>query len=83
MWNFIRSALFGDGVSSGVSDSQRRRNAASPVVAEIQVLENREVMSASTIHNWNDVLLDAIRAERPAPPAASRAAIIDHIAVTA
>jgi membrane-associated phospholipid phosphatase len=81
MWNLIRSVFFGDGVSSGVSESHRRRNAATPVVAEVQVLENREVMSASTIHNWNDVLLDAIRAERPAPPAASRAMAIVSTAV--
>lgn len=81
MWSVIRSVLFGDGSSSGVSNSRRRRNATCPVLAEIQVLENREVMSASTIHDWNDVLLDAIRAERPAPPIASRAMAIVSTAV--
>ena len=81
MWNVIRSALFGDSVSCGVLSSHRRRNASSPVVAETQVLENREVMSATTIHNWNDELLEAIRTEQLAPPMASRAMAIVSTAV--
>lgn len=81
MWNVIRSVLFGDGVSSVGSDCSRRRQATSPVVAETQTLEAREVMSASTIHDWNEVLLDAIREEQPAPPMASRAMAIVSTAV--
>ncbi len=63
MWNVLRSVIFGDGSSSRFAESRRRQKAISPVVAETQVLENREVMSATTIHNWNDELLEAIRTE--------------------
>ncbi len=81
MWNVLRSVIFGDGSSSRFAESRRRQKAMSPVVAETQVLENREVMSATTIHNWNDELLEAIRTEPMAPPMASRAMAIVSTAV--
>ncbi len=66
----------------GVSKrSARRTKQTSVALVEVQVLESREVMSASTIHEWNDILLDTIRSEKPAPPMASRAMALVSTAV--
>lgn len=77
MWANILESM---GVSCGSTD-RRRKAALATAPAEIQVLENREVMSASTIHYWNDILLDTIRDQKPAPPMASRAMAMVSTAV--
>ena len=64
-----------------VKKSYRRTCHAIVAPAEVQVLESREMLSASTIHDWNDILLDTIRIEKPAPPMASRAMALVSTAV--
>jgi hypothetical protein len=78
MW--AKKLLESMGVSCG-STERRRKSAGATASAEVQVLENREVMSASTIHYWNDILLDTIRDQKPAPPMASRAMAMVSTAV--
>jgi len=45
------------------------------------VLEARQMLSADMVIRWNSVLLDAVRAVQPAPPAGSRAMAIVSLAV--
>ena len=60
-----------------------RRDAYHPTATWIaaEPLENRELLTANSVTDWNEVLLDAIRAEKPAPPIASRAMAIVHTAI--
>ncbi len=44
-------------------------------------LEVRQLMAADMVVQWNEILLDAIREVKPAPPIASRAMAIVHSAV--
>ena len=44
-------------------------------------LEARALMAADTVLEWNDILLDAVRVDRTAPPIASRAMAIVHAAI--
>ena len=64
-----------------VKQSSRRTRHTIVAPAEVQVLESREMLSAITIHDWNDILLDTIRIEKPAPPMASRAMALVSTAV--
>lgn len=52
----------------------QRRNPVEP-------LESRFLMAADAVIEWNDVLLDAIRVQRTAPPYAARNMAIVHTAV--
>jgi hypothetical protein len=62
--------------------NHRRRLSAASGFPEIQPLEIRVLLAAAVeaaaapIHDWNEVLLQTIRAEKPAPPVASRAMAI-------
>ena len=64
------------------SKARRRRLSSDSGFVETQPLEVRMLLaaavdaSAGLIHDWNEVLLQAIRVERPAPPVASRAMAI-------
>lgn len=64
------------------SKVRRRRLSSDSGFVETQPLEVRMLLaaavdaSAGIIHDWNEVLLQAIRVERPAPPVASRAMAI-------
>lgn len=51
---------------------RRRLATKSPIAAGIQLLEDRQLLAAAVVHSWNDITLQAIRDERPAPPMASR-----------
>lgn len=46
-----------------------------------EVLETRQLLTSDAVIEWNNVLLDAIRVDRTAPPAASRAMAIVQTAV--
>ncbi|MEY3176618.1 MAG: Serralysin precursor [Planctomycetota bacterium] len=64
--------------------SARRRRGLRAHVSEaaaIQVLEDRQLLAAAVVHSWNDITLQAIRDERPAPPMASRALAMVSTAV--
>jgi membrane-associated phospholipid phosphatase len=47
----------------------------------LEQLEDRSVPTGDMVLHWNDVLLDAIRADRTAPPMAARHMAIVHAAV--
>jgi hypothetical protein len=47
----------------------------------LEPLEARHLMAGDLVLEWNDVALDAIRAERTAPPIASRALAVVHSAI--
>lgn len=47
----------------------------------VERLENRELLTADSVTAWNELLLDAIRSEHPAPPVASRAMAIVSTAI--
>lgn len=47
----------------------------------IEALENRLVMSADAVVQWNNIALDAIRTEKTAPPIAARDLAILHTAI--
>ena len=44
-------------------------------------LENRQLLAADAVLQWNDVLLDAIRTDKTAPPMAARAMAMVHTAI--
>ncbi|MGV2340146.1 MAG UNVERIFIED_CONTAM: hypothetical protein LVR18_41205 [Planctomycetaceae bacterium] len=47
-------------------NTRRRRNVAkSSHAAQIQSLEDRQLLAAAIVHSWNDVTLQAIRDVRP------------------
>ncbi len=83
----FRNALAGTFQTLSAVREQRRsrgnRRNVQPAATWIcaEPLENRELLSANSVTEWNDVLLDAIRAEKPAPPIASRAMAIVHTAI--
>ncbi|MFM7055744.1 MAG: vanadium-dependent haloperoxidase, partial [Planctomycetota bacterium] len=60
---------------------RRRLTSKSPTAASIQLLEDRQLLAAAVVHSWNDITLQAIRDERPAPPMASRALAMVSTAV--
>lgn len=63
-------------------NTRRRQNVArSPHAAQIQSLEDRQLLAAAIVHSWNDVTLQAIRDVRPAPPMGSRALAMVSTAV--
>jgi len=45
------------------------------------LLENRQLLAADAVLQWNEVLLNAIRTDRTAPPVAARAMAIVHTAI--
>src|SRR5262245_31585998 len=47
----------------------------------VELLEDRVVPSADMVLRWNEVLLDAVRADRTAPPLAARDMAIVHVAI--
>ena len=51
---------------------RRRLTPKSHTAAGIQLLEDRQLLAAAVVHSWNDITLQAIRDEQPAPPQASR-----------
>lgn len=59
----------------------RARRKRSIAREAIQVLETRELLAGDVVLQWNDILLDAIRTDKTAPPAASRAMAMVHTAV--
>ena len=67
--------------------ASHHRNAASPRrgrrdrALTVETLEDRLVLSGDMVLQWNDTLIDAIRADRTPPPQASRAMAIVQTAV--
>lgn len=63
--------------------SRMNRRRVQPVAAwtATERLESRELLTANIVTEWNEVLLDAIRAEKPVPPIAARAMAIVHTAI--
>lgn len=51
------------------------------VVVACEPLERRALMAADAVLEWNEVLLDAVRADRTAPPLAARDMAMVHLAV--
>jgi hypothetical protein len=47
----------------------------------VELLERREVMAGDMVLEWNEILLDAVRATSANPPRASRAMAIVHAAI--
>lgn len=66
-----------------LSGGRRRRRPAARLTtpAEVQSLEDRQLLTAAVVHQWNEVALQAIRDEKPVPPVASRALAIVSTAV--
>ena len=71
------SQLFRFNQSSRIS--RRNPSVYSPTACE--VLENRELLTADPVIDWNNAALDAIRIDRTAPPVAARALAIIQTAV--
>jgi hypothetical protein len=63
----------------GVTLSRARRSSSTP--PRLEALEDRCLLSGDVVLQWNEVLLDAIRAERTPPPPAARNLAIMHIAI--
>jgi len=59
--------------------SRRNLSVCSPTACE--VLENRELLAADPVIDWNNAALDAIRINKTAPPVAARALAIIQTAV--
>ena len=59
----------------------RRRNLSVYSAAACEVLENRELLAADPVIDWNNAALDAIRISKTAPPVAARALAIIQTAV--
>ena len=82
----IEAVLLMNIIRSFASRLGRRmdRRAAAPGFDRLQaaeVLETRQYLSADFVIQWNDILLDAIRTDRTAPPIAARDMAIMHTAV--
>ncbi len=60
-----------------------RRTSASRIerILTAEVLESRQYLSVDAVIQWNQILLDAIRTDRTAPPIASRDLAIMHTAI--
>lgn len=67
------------GVRSSVGANSRRRPARQRFALE--QLEPRQLFAADAVLEWNELLLDAVRADKTAPPPASRAMAIVHLAI--
>jgi len=52
-----------------------------PIAGQFESLETRQLLVADVVLQWNDVLLDAIRIDKTAPPTAARAMAIVQTAV--
>ena len=74
-------------MQSHFSSRQRRRThhhfnrTDASVAREFEALEVRQLLAADMVLQWNDVLLDAIRTDKTAPPIAARAMAIVQTAV--
>ncbi len=69
-------------VSFWMRQSVRRASATHiSQVPAAEVLESRQYLSGDAVIEWNQVLLDAIRTDRTAPPIASRDMAIVHTAI--
>ncbi len=55
--------------------------APSAMLSVAETLESRELLTANPVLDWNEVLLDAIRIDRTAPPKAARAMALVHTAI--
>ena len=67
-----------------LASSRRRRTSRPQIVsgpAAVATLEARRMMSADIVTRWNNVMLDAVRVVKPAPPVGSRAMAIVSLAV--
>ena len=82
MIHFIRHIVSNAGPrrasSACRSSGPRKRSGAD---CRLESLESRQLLSADMVVTWNEVLLDAIRVDRTAPPVASRSMAIVHIAI--
>lgn len=70
-------------LQDGLTSSPRRRRSVATLTAaaEVQSLEDRQLLTAAVVHQWNEVALQAIRDEKPAPPVAARALAVVSTAV--
>lgn len=69
-------------VSFWMRQSVRRASAIRiSQIPAAEVLESRQYLSGDAVIEWNQVLLDAIRTDRTAPPIASRDMAIVHTAI--
>jgi PAP2 superfamily/RTX calcium-binding nonapeptide repeat (4 copies) len=59
----------------------RRSSSSTQRSIPYETLEARQLLAADVVVQWNEVLLDAIRTAKPAPPLAARAMAIVHTAV--
>lgn len=68
---------------SSLTGPKRRRRpcALHAAAADVQPLEDRQLLAAAVVHQWNEISLQAIRDEQPAPPIASRVLAIVSTAV--
>jgi hypothetical protein len=64
-----------------LSPEPRNRPSGPPRLLRLESLEDRLAPTADMVLQWNDVLLDAIRVDRTAPPVAARAMAITQVAV--
>ncbi len=69
------------GVTNSKAKRRRFRGTAPGVSCPAEILEARQLLTSDAVIDWNNVLLDAIRVDRTAPPAASRAMAIVQTAV--
>lgn len=70
--------------SSGTRRPRRAARCAafpSALTGVSELLEVRQLLTTDMVLQWNEVLLDAIRADRTAPPAAARDMAIVHTAI--
>ncbi len=73
-------------ILSSVSFWMRRsvRRASATHISQVpaaEVLESRQYLSGDAVIEWNQILLDAVRTDRTAPPIASRDMAIVHTAI--
>lgn len=69
-------------VTGSNARSRRRLKVRGPIGGcPAEILEIRQLLTSDAVIEWNNVLLDAIRVDRTAPPAASRAMAIVQTAV--
>ncbi len=61
--------------------SRRFARSHSNGIVSSECLEERQLLTADMVLQWNDVLLDAVRFDKTAPPKASRAMAIVHTAI--
>ncbi len=59
----------------------RQRRIAKRVSSAAEVLEQRQLMSADAVIDWNNVALQAIRIDKTAPPIAARGLAILHTSI--